>query len=308
MLFLARSRISSPSTTRTHHRPRACAGAAAALVLMAAATAAAEVELPRQNPAATVSQQVGLTDIAVEYASPAVKGRKIWGQVVPFDRTWSISPNQPTKIRFSKDVQIGERTVAAGTYSLSAVPTKGDWTIVLAKLAAPGVPGGDERVDSDPVRLKVHPKASAFRERLTFLFSDFSEEKTTLDLEWDKLRVSVPIGVNTTRQVLSGISELDSAWRSYANAARYMLETKKDYDAGLKYADQSLALKEDWYTYWIKGSLHAAKGDWKAAREAGEKAYQLGQKSGDSFVLEAELKKDISEWGRRAGEGNLSSR
>ena len=68
-----------------------------------------------------------------------------------------------------------------------------------------------------------------------------------------RLRVSIPIAVNTSQQVLSGIADLDSAWRSYANAARYMLETKKDYDAGLKYADQSLALKEDWYTLLDQG-------------------------------------------------------
>ena len=215
------------------------------VTLMAAVSsprAAAEVELPKQSPSAAVSQQVGLTEIAVDYGSPAVRGRKIWGAAVPFDRPWSMAPGQPTHVRFSKDVQVGDHKVPAGTYTLYAVPAKTDWTIVLAK----GVPSpaGEEKMD-EVARLKVRPKTVPLREHLTFFFSDFTEEKASLDLEWEKVRVSIPIAVNTSQQVLSGIADLDSAWRSYANAARYMLETKKDYDAGVKFADQSLALKED---------------------------------------------------------------
>jgi len=286
-----------------------CAIALALSLAAGPRSRAAEVELPRQSPPATVSQQVGLTTITVEYGSPAVRGRKIWGNAVPYDRTWAISPSQPTKVRFSKDVQIGDRTASAGTYVLSMVPSKSDWSVILTKI--PGDPASGERSEGEPIRLKVRPKAgSANRERLTFLFSDFNEERASLDLEWEKLRVSIPISVNTGEQVQAGIAELDSAWRSYANAARYMLETKRDYDAGLRYADQSLALKEDWYTYWIKGSLLAAKGDWRGAKENGEKAYQLGQKLGDGFVLEYELRQNISDWTKRAAaaESKLTAR
>ena len=141
------------------------------------------------------------------------------------------------------------------------------------------------------------------------MFSDFSEESATLDLEWERVKVSMPIAVNTGAQVMAGIAELDNAWRSYANAARYMLEAKKDYDTGLKYADQSLALKEDWYTYWIKASLLAAKLDWRGARDAGQRAYQLGQKLGDGFVLEYELRRNVADWTKRAdAENKLTAR
>jgi hypothetical protein len=272
--------------------------------------AAAEVDLPRQSPPATVSQQVGLTSVVVEYSSPAVKGRKIWGAAVPYDKPWSMSPSQPTRIRFSRDVQVGGRNVAAGTYVLSAFPAKGDWTMVLARAAREAAADArDAAGRTDVVRFKAPAKPGPFRERLTFVFSDFTEERATLDLEWEKLRVSIPIAVNTGQQVMAGIADLDTAWRSYANAARYMLEAKKDYDAGLKYADQSLALKEDWYTYWIKASLLSAKGDWRGARENGEKAYQLGQKLGDGFVLEYELRRNVADWAKRAeAESKLTAR
>ncbi len=85
-----------------------------------------------------------------------------------------------------------------------------------------------------------------------------------------------------------------------ANAARFMLETKKDFDAGLRYANQSLALKEDWYTYWIKAALLAAKRDYRGAVEQGQRAYELGQRLGDDFFLEADLKKALADWRRRS--------
>jgi hypothetical protein len=265
-------------------------GAAAAV--SSTARAAPEVDLPRESPAARVFQQVGLTDIEVDYASPAIKGRTIWGGVVPYDKPWTISANQPTTIRFSKDVEVAGKAVAAGTYRLSALPGKTEWTLLFGK-------DDGAKPDGDAVRVKVRPKAAPTREHLAFLFSDFSEDRATLDLEWAKLRVSIPIATHTTEQVLAGIDELDNTWRSYANAARYMLETRKDFDAGLKYADQSLALKEDWYTYWIKAALLAAKHDYKDAVVQGERAYELGQKVGAGFTLEADLKKALADWKKR---------
>ena len=119
-----------------------------------------------------------------------------------------------------------------------------------------------------------------------YTFSEITDDRTSLDLEWDALRVSVPIQVNTTQQVQAAINGLDTTWRSYANAARYMLETKKDYDAGLKYIDQALALKDDWYSMWVKGALLAAKGDFGSAHDWAEKAHTLALQVGNVGGLE----------------------
>jgi len=272
--------------------PLAGARAPAAL-----ARAAPEVDLPRESPAARVFQQVGLTDIEVEYGSPAVKGRTIWGGAVPFDKPWSISPNQPTTIRFSRDVQVAGTPLAAGTYRLSAVPGKTEWRLVFDRIADKG--RRDAKDGGDSPSVKVRPKPAPAREHLAFLFSEFDEDKATLDLEWAKLRVSIPITTNTTKQVLADIEALDDAWRSYANAARFMLETRKDFDAGLRYADRSLALKDDWYTHWIKAALLAAKHDYRSAVAEGERAYHLGLELGDGFALEPELKRALADWNKR---------
>jgi len=274
-------------------------GAGTLAFLLAASPARAEFELPRENPPAKVSQQVGLTDIAVEYNSPAVKGRKIWGSLVAFDRPWSISNNQPTLVRFGKDVLFGEHLIASGTYRLYAVPGRSTWAFVLSRSAEKDGLPRDGKLEADAVTVQVTPVTAPHRERLTFLFSNFDDEKASLDLEWEKLRFSLPIVVRTSQQVMANINGLDEAWRSYANAARYMLETKKDFDTGLRYINQSLSLKEDWYSYWIKGALYAAKGDFAAAVEQGDKAYQLGSRLGDGFTLETELRRALNDWRRR---------
>jgi tetratricopeptide (TPR) repeat protein len=262
--------------------------------------AIAEVELPRAIPAAKLIQQVGLTEVGVEYDCPAAQGRKIWGGVVPYDKVWMIGSNPAAKIKFSREVSLGDHVVPAGSYWMLAIPSKGTWTFIVNKSSDPIASGRDYKPELDVVRLKVTPKSAAHRERLSFAFSDITDDHASLDLEWDSLRVALPIQVNTTQQVLSSINGLDGTWRSFANAARYMLETKKDYDAGLKYVDQALALKEDWYCMWVKGALLAAKGDYPGATEWAEKAQDLARKVGNGAPLEADLTKAVAEWSKKA--------
>jgi len=260
----------------------------------------ANLELPRESPVGKISQQVGLTEIAVEYGSPAVAGRKIWGALVPFDKLWSLGAYQATKIRFSRDVSFGDAKVPAGSYALFAIPGKASWTLILNKNADQLGSGHDYRSELDVARVEVHPKAAPHRERLAFAIPDFTDDGATLEIAWDKLKVSVPIRVNTTEEVLTNISSLDNTWRAYANAARYMLETKKNYDLGLRYVDQSLALKEDWYNVWIKALLLAAKANYKDAGTSAEHALELGLKAGDPLFPETEIRKALASWGGKS--------
>lgn len=268
--------------------------------LLAPPFARADLDLPLPSPHAKVSQVVGLTEISVEYSSPGVKGRKIWGDVVPYDKMWRAGANQATKVTFSRNVTVAGKPVPGGSYAFFVIPSKDTWTVVLNKKAEQSGTGRDYKMEEDLLRVSLKPHSAPFRERLAYLVTDFTDDKASLDLEWEKLRLSIPIAVDTSTEALANISNaLDNAWRTYANAARYMLETKKDYETGLKYVDQSLALKEDWFNVWVKARLLAAKGDLKDARAAGDKAYELGRKS-DNFFLEGEVKKTLAEWKKRS--------
>ena len=104
----------------------------AVVMLTLASTASARLELPALSPAAQVMQRVGLTDITVTYSSPAVRGRVIWGKLVPFGKNWRTGANAATTIRFSRDVKVGGKSVKAGTYSIFTIPAQnGMWTVVL---------------------------------------------------------------------------------------------------------------------------------------------------------------------------------
>jgi hypothetical protein len=261
--------------------------------------ARADLELPRPSPTAKITQTIGLTDVTVEYSSPGVKSRKIWDGLVPYGKMWRTGANTATKITFSKDVTFAGKPVPAGTYALFTIPNKGAWTVILNK--NPNQPGTatDYKADQDLLRVELTPKPAPFRERMAFIFSDMTDDKASLDLEWEKLRLSIPIGVATSAQALASISStLDNIWRTYANAARYMLETKKDYDTGMKYIDQSLALKEDWYNLWVKAELLAAKGNYKDAVATGEKAQAMGQKSANFFLAD-DVKKGLGDWKKK---------
>jgi len=159
-----------------------------------AAPAAPGAMKPSASPAAKVVAQVGTTEITVEYSSPGVKKRKIWGELVPYGKPWRTGANASTKVTFSQDVEIGGKPVPAGTYSLLTIPTAKSWTIILNKNT--GIGGSIEqkyKQEEDVVRVTVTPTRIPARERLTFIISDAGDEGASLDLEWEKLRVSLPI-------------------------------------------------------------------------------------------------------------------
>ena len=271
-----------------------CLQALAAFAVLCLNDAHAQLQLPAPSPGAKVTQTVGLTEISVEYSSPGVKGRKIWGAVVPYGEVWRTGAN--AKVTFSKDVTVGNTQVPAGSYAFFAIPTASEWTLILNKDFNQGGSAKYNK-DLDVARVQVQPRAIPHRERLAYVIADFTNDGASMDLEWEKVRVSLPIKLNTDVQALANIKSMtDRAWVPYTSAARYMLETKKDYDAGLQLVDKSLAIKEDWFNLWTKAELLHAKGKTREAYNLAEKANQLGQKEPDRYFLADQVKKALVEW------------
>jgi hypothetical protein len=257
--------------------------------------AAAEIAFPARSPYATVSQWLGLTNITVTYTSPAVGGRPVWGSVVKPGSVWLIGEGIAPTVTFSQDVVIGTRAIPAGSYSLLAIPTASTWTIIFNRQAKLGQAAARNPA-LDVGLFLVHPEPAPQRERLTFLFSDFADDRTTLDLEWEKVRVRIPIALRTDEQIREAMRRLDDGWQTYAEAARYMLEKKHDVDAGLKYVNQSLALRETWYNVWLKASLLAARGDYPGAKAQANHALELGHRAGAGFTLEPDVRDAVARW------------
>ena len=269
---------------------------AASTVALSAMPAFADLELPSPSPAAKVMQHVGLTDITVEYSSPAAKGRKIWGDVVPFDKPWRTGANAATKITFSRDVTFGGLAVPAGTYAIVSFPGAKGWEIVLNKNLAMGDAAREYDAKQDFGRVKATTAAIPLRERMTFVFAGTTDNDTSLDLEWEKLRVSVPIKVDTTAQALANIKKaVEGAWRPHANAARYMAETQKDLPAALSYIDASIAISSTWFNNWIKADILAKQGNYAEARKFAQIAWDLGEKD-SNFFYKDQVAKALKDW------------
>lgn len=281
------------NASRTRHALVALAGALAASA--AVAQDAPKLVLPRPSPNATLKQTVGLTDVTVAYSSPAVKGRTIWGEVVPYGELWRAGANECTKLTFSTPASIAGKPVPAGTYCVFLLPTKAGFTFVLNKDASLWGTDGYKQ-DQDVLRTPATVTAIPARERLAWEILDAQEDGATLALEWDKVRVGVRFDLATREAVMAAIRGLKSDdWRPYVSAARYLMEVKTEPALAMQLVDRSIALQEGWYNVWVKAQLLAEAGQKKEAVATAERAQELGKKA-KSFPYADEIAKAIADW------------
>ena len=259
------------------------------------AASAQQLQLPAPSPKAQVMQTVGLTDITIDYSSPGVKGRKIWGELVPYDKLWRAGANAATKVTFSKDVTIEGKKVAAGSYSLFIIPSmNAEWTIILNSNATAST--DEYSQEKDIVRIKTKPMTVENKERLAWYFVDFTTGSATIAMEWEKVRVSFNVSLDTETQALDNIKNtLGGSWRNYNSAARYMME-KKDLEKATAYVDQSLALSSEWFNNWTKAQILAEKKMYKEALVYAQKAKELGDKNPDGFFFKDQVEKALVDW------------
>ena len=142
----------------------------------------------KPSPAATAKGKIGAAEVTVNYSSPAVKGRKIWGGLEPYGKVWRAGANEATTVEFSKAVTVEGKPLPAGKYSFFLVPTEGKWTAIFNKEANQwGAYKYNEKLDA--LRVAVTPrKAAALAERLVY---DVTPK--ALVLRWENLEVPVAI-------------------------------------------------------------------------------------------------------------------
>ncbi len=255
-------------------------------------------DIPKPSPLSVVSQTVGLTEIKIEYSSPAVAGRKIWDGLVPYGALWRTGANMATTISFDKAVTINNQQIPAGTYSFFTIPGQTEWTVILNKDAnLSGTSGYKEA--NDVARFKVKPQDNQLRERLLFLITDYTMNEAVISLEWEKVKVSFTVKMDTEKQAMESIQKtLAQEWRPFANSARYILEYGSDLDLALSYINTSISLSDEWFNNWIKAQILAKKGDKKEALKFAQKAKELGDKS-SAFFFKDQVEKALEDWKKK---------
>ncbi|HNC48371.1 MAG TPA: DUF2911 domain-containing protein, partial [bacterium] len=149
---------------------------------------AQQISTPRPSPRATVSQTVGVTEMTVSYHRPGVKGRTIWGELVPYGQVWRAGANESTTISFSDDVTIEGQKIPAGLYGIQMIPEANEWIVILTKDAK--LWGSfNYKPENDAVRIKVKPTSAEMIERLRYSFEDVNDNSTVLTMQWEKLKI-----------------------------------------------------------------------------------------------------------------------
>jgi hypothetical protein len=265
----------------------------------------AQVEIPAPSPKASVMQTVGLTKITVNYSSPGVKGRKIWGDVIPYGKIWRTGANQATTIEFSDTVDLLGNKVPPAKYSMFSIPDESEWTIILNKKAEQfGVYSYSEK--DDFLRVKVKPtKSSEFNERLYFTIAAEKENSGIIKLFWENIKVEIPIEIevkkHVERNIKRALGEGDNRWEILTEAADYYLKSNYNLPQALKWIEESISLRNYYWNNWVKSRILAAQNNYKEAIKQANVAVQVGDQN-DTFFKEDKqmILRDIELWKRNS--------
>ena len=275
------------------------------LFLIGVGTATAQVKLPQPSPEAFLKQTIGLTDITLRYHAPGVKGRKVFGSLVPYGKLWRAGANEATLITFQDELFLNHERVPAGTYSFFILPESDSvWNIVLNKdTTLWGLEGYDEL--NDVAYLRVTPKKAAFHETMQFSFSDIGTNTAYLHLNWEETQVSIHVETEIEKKAMANIKKAlaeakPDDWYTWAQCADYLVSKKEHHEQALKLINKSIAIKETFFNNWVKARLYAQNNEYQMAASLTAKAIQLGDKEPESYKTYArEIQSAYNDWKKR---------
>jgi hypothetical protein len=271
----------------------------AALIAAAAVAQQQPLSVPRPSPNASISQTVGLTEITLHYSRPGVKGRTIWGDLVPYGQVWRTGANENTTIKFSTPVKIEGHELPAGLYGLQTIPTQNEWTVIFSKDAE--LWGAfDYKAEHDALRVQVKPEAADFQERMGFELDDLTDTSAKVVLRWEKLRVPFTVEVDTPKLVAeAGKSAM--RWQNGLQAAGYCIQNNTCLEEAGRWIDASIALEPNFSNQRTKALWLAKKNDYKGAVAVGEKALAAAKSAAQppQPAQISDLEKSVAEWKKK---------
>lgn len=199
--------------------------------------------VPRSSPDCGVYQKIGYTEIEVRYGSPAVKGRELWGELVPWGKVWRAGANNATTIRFSQDVWIADQVLPADTYALFVIPRELEpWTVIFSnKDRQWGAFSYDEA--DDALRVNAYPETAAFTENLNYRIDQLGFDHGRISLNWGQRRINIQLRTNYldlfAQQVEEGATtgEHAGSWVSWIQGAEYLERIQQRLPLALEWLD-----------------------------------------------------------------------
>jgi hypothetical protein len=262
----------------------------------------AQVKTPAPSPSAKLEQKVGLTDVTVEYSRPGVKGRSVFGNLVPYGKIWRTGANARTKITFSTDVTIDGQSLKAGSYSIFTIPNTESWEVVFYNDGKEF--GTPKELDAEHIAAKTTVKSYPMEysvESFTIDISNLKNSSATVAMLWDKTYLAVPFSVPTDEAVLASINDAMSGpgINDYFSSAVYYLQEGKDINKAKEWIDKAVEMTKDKPRFWVlrqQSVIHAKAGSKDSAIAAAKASLMHAEKAGnDDYV---KMNKDsLKEWG-----------
>ncbi len=262
------------------------------IILLGSNAIAQQLKVPAASPTQTVKQAFGISEITIEYSRPGVKGRVVFGEVVPFGKIWRTGANSTTKITFGDDVKIEGVDVKAGTYGFYTIPNADSWEIMLYKDLTLGGNVANYKTENEVIRVKVKPNTLANKvETFTMGLSDITSTTANIELTWENTRVAISVVTEIDSKIMKTIeSTIVQDTRPFYQAANYYYENNKDLKQALEWTEKAIVANPK--AYWVvllKAKIQLKLNDKKVAiATANQVIIMATADKDDSFIKQAE--------------------
>ncbi len=270
------------------------------IVILAGTAHAQQLNIPKASPTQKLEQEFGTSKITVEYSRPGVKGREIYGGLVPYDSVWRTGANSSTKIFFGDDVMIEGNRVPMGNYALYTIPGRQSWTIIISKDTTLWGAFGYKK-ENDLIRFNVKPQPLPFSlETFTIDFANIKPAACDIDLLWDKTFVRMHITMDIDPKIMAQINEaMKNDKPPYAQAATYYFDNGKDLSKAYEWINKAIEARPESYGMLLtKAKIEMKMGKKGDAVTTAQKAKELSLKDhnmddarqADAIIAEAKSK------------------
>lgn len=271
-------------------------------ILLAGLTVNAQIETPQPSPFSKIEQKVGLTDVHIEYSRPGVRGRTVFGDLVPFGELWRTGANANTKITFSEDVKVGGKELKAGTYAIFTKPNATAWEVLFYSDSNNW--GTPQKWDDSKVAASVSGQVvemPSVVENFMIVLDNLQNDSAELGFLWDKTYVGIKIEVPTDKAVSASIDKVMSGPGpgDFYSSAVYYLQSGKDINKAMTWIDKAVDMTKEKPRYWYlrqQSLIHAKAGKKKTAIAAAKQSLKLAEEAKNMDYVK--LNKDsLKEWG-----------
>lgn len=271
------------------------------LALTFALNVKAQIETPAPSPLSKLEQKVGLTDVSVEYSRPSMRGRTIFGDLVPYGKLWRTGANKNTMISFSEDVTIDGQTLKSGSYAIFTTPNKESWDVVF--YSDTNNWGTPQNWDDAKVAAKTTAQVYTMPmnvETFSISIDDLSNDGATLGMVWENAYVGVKFNVPTDKTVSAAIEKVMNgpAAGDYYAAAVYYAQNGKDLNKAKIWMEKAMSMieKPGFWQLRQQSLIYAKVGDKKAAIETAKKSLAGAEAAGNADYVKMN-KDSLKEWG-----------